>query len=114
MDTIETMRDELESLQTELQRIKNENIELSQQTRLTRLYRDEIDTLNERISKMDKYQQELERYKERAHDVDTLKTSLDDLQNESKSSICINDGVTLGFRSTTLSSSYASRTASGR
>lgn len=85
MDTIETMRDELELVQTELQRVKNENVELSQQTRLTRLYRDEIDTLNERISKMDKYHQELERYKERSHDVDTLKTRLEELQNESKS-----------------------------
>ena len=87
MDTIETMRDELELMQTELQRVKNENVDLSQQTRLTRLYRDEIDTLNERISKMDKYQQELERYKERSHDVDTLKTRLEELQNESKSSV---------------------------
>ena len=65
MDTIETMREEFEILQGELNRIKNENIELNQNARLTRLYRDEIDTLNDKLIKMERSQQELERYKEK-------------------------------------------------
>ncbi|CAF3286345.1 unnamed protein product [Rotaria socialis] len=84
MDTIETMREEFELLQTELNRVKSENIELSQSTRLTRLYRDEIDTLNEKLGKMEKYQQEIERYKERFHDFDTLKNRFEELQNENQ------------------------------
>ncbi|CAF0838079.1 unnamed protein product [Rotaria sordida] len=84
MDTIETMREEFELLQTELNRIKNENIELNQNARLTRLYRDEIDTLNDKLIKMEKYQQELERYKERFNDFDTLKNRLEELQNENQ------------------------------
>ena len=85
MDIIENLRDEFETLQTEFQRVKAENIDLNQSARLTRLYRDEIDALNERISKMDKYQQELERYKERSTDVEVLKNRLEELQNESLS-----------------------------
>lgn len=84
MDTIETMREEFELLQTELNRVKNENIELNQSTRLTRLYRDEIDSLNEKLSKMEKHQQELERYKERSHEFDSFKNRIEELQNESK------------------------------
>lgn len=83
MDTIETLKEEMEHLQNEYQKLKSENFELTQNARLTRLYRDEIDTLNERISKMEKYQQELERYKERCQDVERLKTNLEELQNES-------------------------------
>ena len=85
MDTIETMREEFELLQTELNRIKNENIELNQNARLTRLYRDEIDTLNDKLTKMERNRQDLERYKERLNDFDTLKNRVEELQNESKS-----------------------------
>lgn len=89
MDTIETMREEFELLKTELTRVKNENIELNQSTRLTRLYRDEIDSLNEKLRKMEKYQQELDRYKERVNDFDTLKRRYEELQNESKKLLLI-------------------------
>ena len=78
------MREEFELLQMELSRLKNENTELSQNARLSRLYRDEVDTLNDKLRQMDKYQQELERYKERSHEFDTLKNRLEELQNESK------------------------------
>jgi predicted nuclease with TOPRIM domain len=84
MDTIESMREEFELLQTELNRVKNENIELNQNARLTRLYRDEIDTLNDKLTKMEKHQQELERYKERFNEFDTFKNRVEELQNESK------------------------------
>ncbi len=85
MDTIETMREEFETLQAEITRLKNENIELNQSTRLTRIYRDEIDTLHFKLTKMEKEQQELERYKERFHECDSLKNQIEELQNESKS-----------------------------
>ena len=84
MDTIETLREEVDSLQAELNRVKNDNVELSQHGRLTRLYRDEIDTLNEKLRNMEKHHQELEKYKGRCHDADLLKDRLDELQNESE------------------------------
>jgi predicted nuclease with TOPRIM domain len=110
MDTIETMRDEFEQLQNELQRLRTDNLELTQNVRLTRLYRDEIDTLNERITKMDKYQHELERYRDRSHDVDTLKVRVEELQDESKlkKTTCYNRVEQNSFRSITLSITYAS------
>ena len=110
------MREEFEILQNENQRLKNENIELSQNARLTRLYRDEIDTLNERIIKMDKYHQELERYKERCQDVEALKSNVEELKNESKKCRSENFVFSIEFfpflRRTSLSRSCASRTTS--
>jgi len=109
MDTIETMREEFELLQTELNRIKNENIELNQNARLTRLYRDEIDTLNDKLIKMEKYQQELERYKERFNEFDTFKKRVEELQNESKILFLFNTlKYILLFRSTSFSSTFSS------
>lgn len=115
MDTIETMREEFELLQTELIRIKNENIELNQNTRLTRLYRDEIDTLNDKIIKMERHQQELERYKERNHEYDSLKNRITELENESKNYlfsinyIYIHKNFLFFFRSSSYSSTYSFR-----
>jgi len=109
MDTIETMREEFELLQTELNRIKNENIELNQNARLTRVYRDEIDTLNYKLSEMEKREQELERYKERFNEVERLKSRIEELQNESKNlyfSIIVK--YILSFRSSSFSSWFPS------
>lgn len=84
MDTIETMREEIEVLQTELTRLKNENFELNQNARLIRVYRDEIDTLNYKLIQMEKEQQDFSRYKERVQQNEIFKTQIEELQNESK------------------------------
>ncbi|UJR26609.1 hypothetical protein I4U23_007928 [Adineta vaga] len=82
MDTIETMREELDLLQKELNRLKTENIELNQSVRLARVYRDEIDSLNYKLREKDKHEQELEKYNKRFHEIDTLKNQIEELQNE--------------------------------
>jgi FtsZ-binding cell division protein ZapB len=110
MDTIETMREEFEILQMECNRMKTDNLELSQNARLTRLYRDEIDSLNEKLNKMEKHQQELERYKERFHEFETFKPRIEELQNESMTTsflFYIFKHI-LSFRSTSFSSSFSS------
>jgi FtsZ-binding cell division protein ZapB len=110
MDTIETMREEFEILQMECNRMKTDNLELSQNARLTRIYRDEIDSLNEKLNKMEKHQQELERYKERFHEFETFKPRIEELQNESMTTsflFCIFKHI-LSFRSTSFSSSFSS------
>jgi len=84
MDTIETMREEIELLQNEITRLKTENLELIQNTRLTRLYRDEIDSLNEKLVQLQKSQQDSKKYKERLNELDTYKNRIEELQNESK------------------------------
>ena len=86
MDTIETMREEFEVLQTEVTRLKNENFELSQNARLIRVYRDEIDTLNYKLTQMEKDQQEFSRCKERVQQGEIFKKQMEELQNESKHS----------------------------
>ena len=84
MDTIETLREELDLLQAEFNRIKNENLELHQNARLARMYRDEIDSLNYKLREKEKHEQELEKSNKRFHEMDALKNRIDELQNESK------------------------------
>ncbi|CAF0765219.1 unnamed protein product [Adineta ricciae] len=84
MDTIETLREELDSLQAEFNRIRNENLELHQNARLARMYRDEIDSLNYKLRDKEKHEQELEKSNKRFHEMDALKNRIDELQNENQ------------------------------
>ncbi|CAF0914475.1 unnamed protein product, partial [Didymodactylos carnosus] len=82
IDIIDTIRDELDSCRLEVNRLKNDNMELSQQSKLTRLYRDEIDSLREKVSKIEKCEQELSRCREKLDEFDHLKLKIDELQQE--------------------------------
>lgn len=84
MDTIETMREEIDLLQNEITRLKTDNLELTQSSRLTRLYRDEIDSLNEKLTQSQKSQHDLEKYKKRSNELDTYQKQIEELQTESK------------------------------
>ncbi|CAF4033760.1 unnamed protein product [Adineta steineri] len=84
MDIIETMREEFDLLQIELNRIKTENISLTQDARLVRVYRDEIDTLNHKLREKDKHELELERYNKRFNEFDTLKNRVEELETENQ------------------------------
>ncbi|KAM5129304.1 LOW QUALITY PROTEIN: protein Daple [Mantella aurantiaca] len=78
MDT----RHEVERLALELQKIKQENIQLSSEARSARTYRDELDSLKERAAKVDRLENELARCKEKLHDVDFYKARMDELRED--------------------------------
>lgn len=84
MDTIETMREEIDLLQNEITRLKTDNLELTQSSRLTRLYRDEIDSLNEKLTQSQKSQHDLEKYKKRSNELDTYQKQIEELQTENQ------------------------------
>ncbi|XP_075470659.1 protein Daple isoform X2 [Ascaphus truei] len=75
-------KNEVDHLILELQKIKQENIHLAAEARSARTYRDELDSLRERASRVDRLENELARCKEKLHDVDFYKARMDELRED--------------------------------
>ncbi|XP_073339727.1 protein Daple isoform X2 [Pagrus major] len=73
---------EVERLDQELQRLKQENQSLSCEARSVRVYRDEVDSLRERAARVDRLETELNRCKEKLHDVQFYKTRVEELRED--------------------------------
>ncbi|XP_075700446.1 protein Daple isoform X2 [Rhinoderma darwinii] len=73
---------EVERLGLELQRLKQENTQLAAEARTARTYRDELDSLKEAASKVDRLESELIRCRERLHDVEFYKARMDELRDD--------------------------------
>uniref|UniRef100_UPI0037E7D386 protein Daple n=1 Tax=Semicossyphus pulcher TaxID=241346 RepID=UPI0037E7D386 len=73
---------EVERQDQELQRVKQENQSLSSEARSVRVYRDEVDSLRERASRVDRLETELTRCKEKLNDVHFYKTRVEELRED--------------------------------
>ncbi|KAH0620423.1 hypothetical protein JD844_020858 [Phrynosoma platyrhinos] len=70
-------RHEVDQLVLELQKIKQENINLMADARSARAYRDELDSLREKANRVERLEMELVRCKEKLHDVDFYKARME-------------------------------------
>ncbi|XP_041070874.1 protein Daple [Carcharodon carcharias] len=73
---------EVERLDLELQRLRQENMQLTTEARSVRAYRDELDSLREKASRVDRLENELIRCRERLHDVDFYKARMEELRED--------------------------------
>ncbi|XP_062432110.1 protein Daple isoform X3 [Rhea pennata] len=73
---------EVEQLVLDLQKIKQENIQLASDARSARAYRDELDSLRERANRVERLEMELVRCKEKLHDVDFYKARMEELRED--------------------------------
>ncbi|XP_067848176.1 protein Daple isoform X2 [Heptranchias perlo] len=73
---------EVERLDLELQRLRQENMQLATDVRSVRAYRDELDSLREKASRVDRLENELIRCRERLHDVDFYKARMEELRED--------------------------------
>ncbi|XP_078263076.1 protein Daple isoform X2 [Rhinoraja longicauda] len=73
---------EVERLDSELQRLRQENMQLSTDARSVRAYQDEVDSLREKASRVDRLETELTRCRERLHDVDFYKARMEELRED--------------------------------
>ncbi|XP_053291192.1 protein Daple isoform X1 [Pleuronectes platessa] len=71
-----------ERLDQELQKLKQENQSLSCEARSARVYRDEVDSLREKASRVDRLETELTRCKEKLNDVHFYKTRVEELRED--------------------------------
>ncbi|XP_064427561.1 protein Daple isoform X3 [Mirounga angustirostris] len=75
-------RHEVDQLVLELQKVKQENIQLAADARSARAYRDELDSLREKANRVDRLEMELVRCKEKLHDVDFYKARMEELRED--------------------------------
>ncbi|XP_058148406.1 protein Daple isoform X2 [Dasypus novemcinctus] len=75
-------RHEVDQLVLELQRVKQENIQLAADARSARAYRDELDSLREKANRVERLEMELVRCKEKLHDVDFYKARMEELRED--------------------------------
>ncbi|KAK9409494.1 protein Daple [Crotalus adamanteus] len=75
-------RHEVDQLVLELQKIKQENINLMADARSARAYRDELDSLKEKANRVERLEMELVRCKEKLHDVDFYKARMEELRED--------------------------------
>ncbi|XP_069806824.1 protein Daple isoform X2 [Dendropsophus ebraccatus] len=73
---------EVERLNLEIQRLKQENTQLAAEARTARTYRDELDSLKEAANKVDRLESELVRCREKLHDVEFYKARMDELRED--------------------------------
>ncbi|XP_059816971.1 protein Daple isoform X1 [Hypanus sabinus] len=75
-------RNEVERLDAELQRLRQENMQLTTDARSVRAYQDEVDSLREKANRVDRLENELIRCRERLHDVDFYKARMEELRED--------------------------------
>nr|XP_055217192.1 protein Daple isoform X5 [Gorilla gorilla gorilla] len=75
-------RHEVDQLVLELQKVKQENIQLAADARSARAYRDELDSLREKANRVERLELELTRCKEKLHDVDFYKARMEELRED--------------------------------
>ncbi|KAJ6661856.1 hypothetical protein lerEdw1_013027 [Lerista edwardsae] len=75
-------RHEVDQLVLELQKIKQENLNLMADARSARAYRDELDALREKANRVERLEMELGRCKEKLHDVDFYKARMEELRED--------------------------------
>uniref|UniRef100_A0A0P4Y8S8 Girdin n=3 Tax=Daphnia magna TaxID=35525 RepID=A0A0P4Y8S8_9CRUS len=83
-EQVAELRDELDALKMHSVKIKQENMDLVQEARLSKALRDELDIVRERASKVDRLEAELNRYKDKLNDIDYYKARLDELREDNR------------------------------
>ena len=61
-----------------------QNLELAQEARAAKAFRDELDIIKERANKVDRLEAEMQRYKDKVADIDFFKSRVDELREDNR------------------------------
>ncbi|XP_076464558.1 uncharacterized protein LOC143296482 [Babylonia areolata] len=84
LERVTDLKDELDETKAELAKVKAENADYTQEARITRSLRDELDIVKEKASKVDMYEKEIIRYKERLNELEFYKARTEELREETQ------------------------------
>ncbi|KAJ6218480.1 hypothetical protein RDWZM_009637 [Blomia tropicalis] len=65
-------------------KLRHDNLELTQEARSAKAYRDEIDILNERVRKIDRLEAETQRYRDKVIELDFFKSRVEELREDNR------------------------------
>ncbi|RWS24288.1 Protein Daple-like protein, partial [Leptotrombidium deliense] len=65
-------------------KLRHENLELIQEARSAKAYRDEVDVLTERVRKVDRLESEVQRYRDRMNELDYYKSRVEELREDNR------------------------------
>ncbi|XP_077055833.1 girdin isoform X3 [Siphateles boraxobius] len=77
-------RQDLDSVEAEIKRLQQENMQLLTDARAARMYRDELDAMKERAIRTDKLESEVARYRDKLHNMNFYKTKLEELKEDNQ------------------------------
>ncbi|XP_033632076.1 girdin-like isoform X2 [Asterias rubens] len=77
-------KEEIDKYNVTVQKLRQENLELSQDARSARSYRDELDVWKEKASKVEKYEKEIARYREKLNELEYLKRRVEELREDNQ------------------------------
>nr|XP_045601739.1 girdin-like isoform X2 [Procambarus clarkii] len=83
-ESLAEYKDELDQTKTVVGRLRQENVELVQDARAARAWRDEADILRERASRVDALEQEVARYRDKMADIEFYKTRVEELREDNR------------------------------
>ncbi|GBM70725.1 Protein Daple [Araneus ventricosus] len=81
---ITELKEELEKSKESQCKLRQENLELIQDARTAKTYRDEIDILKERVHKVDRLESEIQRYKDKMNELDFYKSRVEELREDNR------------------------------
>lgn len=83
-ESLAEYKDELDQTKIVVGKLRQENVELVQDARAARAWRDEADILRERASRVDALEQEVARYRDKMADIEFYKTRVEELREDNR------------------------------
>ncbi|VEN42673.1 unnamed protein product [Callosobruchus maculatus] len=78
------MKDELEHANCVVSKLKAENSDLVVEARRAKVYRDEMDSMREKLERIERLETEVQRYRERLTDAEFYKVRVDELREDNR------------------------------
>nr|XP_027202981.1 girdin-like [Dermatophagoides pteronyssinus] len=83
-EIITELKETIEQNKEFYNKLRHDNLELTQEARTAKAYRDEIDVLNERCRKIDRLEAEVQRYRDKINELDYCKTRVEELREDNR------------------------------
>ena len=83
-EIVSELKELLEQNKDTCNKLRHENLELIQEARSAKAFRDEIDVLNERVRKVDRLENEVQRYRDKMNELEFYKSRVEELREDNR------------------------------
>ncbi|CAG2161651.1 unnamed protein product [Oppiella nova] len=83
-EVVSELKELLEQSKESSSKLRHENLDLIQEARSVKAYRDEIDVLNEKVRKVDHLENEVHRYRDKMNELEFYKSRVEELREDNR------------------------------